>query len=226
MELVILLHGLGRTHRSMAGLEKFMRAHGYATLNLHYRSLKKPFAALAQDVAAMIHAAPEFRAAAKIHFITHSMGGIITRHYLHNNRAAIGARMGGVVMLGPPNGGSEIAEAFHRLLIFKLLFGPAGQQLTVAAHGQHLPGESIDYPLGIIAGTTGWIYPDGQIILKGPHDGRVTVERTKHPAMKDHIALPVAHGFLMYSGRVREQALRFLKTGSFAASVPGTGRRE
>jgi pimeloyl-ACP methyl ester carboxylesterase len=215
MEIVILLHGLGRTHRSMAGMARYLERHGYRTLNLHYQSLKKPFSALAEDVAGMIDRSPEFHAAEKVHFLTHSMGGIITRHYLAKHRHKIGGRMGAVVMLGPPNGGSEIADAFHRLWPYKILFGPAGQQLSVAAHQDHLPGEVIDYKLGIIAGTIGWIYPDGQCILNGPHDGRVTVERTKHPAMADHVTVPVAHGFLMFSESVKKYVVNFLKTGVF-----------
>lgn len=215
MELVVLLHGLGRTHRSMAGMAAYLQRHGYRTLNLRYQSLKKPFAELAQDVAVMIEKSPDFQAAAKIHFITHSMGGIIARHYLHHHRLTLGDRMGRVVMLGPPNGGSQIADIFHRLWPYQWLFGPSGQQLRAATHQDHLPGENISYDLGIIAGTIGWIYPDGQIILKTPHDGRVTVECTKHPAMKDHIALPVAHGFLMYSRRVKAAAVRFFRDGRF-----------
>ena len=215
MELVILLHGLGRTHRSMAGMAQYLERQGYRTLNLHYQSLKKPFSELAIDVAGMIERCPNFYAAEKIHFVTHSMGGIITRHYLAGHRHKMEGRMGSVVMLGPPNGGSEIADVFYRLWPYKMLFGPAGQQLRVATHQDHLPGEVIDYKLGVIAGTVGWIYPDGQLILKGAHDGRVTVDRTKHPAMTDHIIVPVAHGFLMFSQRVKEATVRFLKTGVF-----------
>lgn len=215
MELVILLHGLGRTHRSMASMARFLRDQGYQTLCLHYQSLKKPFEELAIDVARMIDASPEFHAADKVHFVTHSMGGIITRHYLHKQRENLGGRMGSVVMLGPPNGGSEIADFFKEWWIYKILFGPAGWQLGVSHHDKHLPDEKITYSLYIIAGTSGWLYPDGWFLLKGQHDGRVSVESTKHPAMKDHVTVPILHGFLMYDGQVKARTAAYLKNGVF-----------
>lgn len=215
MELVVLLHGIGRTGLSMGAMARHLRRAGYETLSPTYASLRKPLAELADDVDDMLRLSPVFHTASRVHFVTHSMGGLVTRHYLHKHHDTLGARMGRVVMLGPPNRGSALADMYGRLPLYHKLFGPAGAQLAEARHDSHLPDECCRFEFGVIAGTRGWLYPDGQLLLQHPHDGRVTVENTKHTAMTAHMTVPVAHGFMMSDKRVMAATVGFLRDGVF-----------
>src|SRR4051812_31167808 len=122
---------------------------GFATLNLDYASRRKTLEALAEDV----HPAIELFASGltgSVHFVCHSMGGLLARVYLARYRPQ---RLGRVVMLGTPNGGSEIADRLKNFGVYRAFFGPAGQQLGTqrdAAIEALFP--PVDYPVGIIAG--------------------------------------------------------------------------
>jgi triacylglycerol lipase len=215
-DLVILLHGILRTRKSMTGLAKHIEGQGFLTLNFTYASTKKPLHELADDVRAMMAAEETFHKAAKVHFVTHSMGGVVLRHFLERHREDLGGRLGRVVMLGPPNRGSELADIFHGLPPYRWVFGPAGQQMRVGDNAAQIPQGPVDYDLGVIAGSVGWPYPDGALFLKGPHDGRVTVENTRLDGMKDHVTIPVMHGMMMGHKGVRQNVTNFLKTGQFS----------
>lgn len=214
-ELVILLHGILRTRKSMMGLAADLENRGFLTLNFTYASVKKPLHELADDVARMMKGEQKFHDAARIHFVTHSMGGLVTRHFLDRNRDLVDGRLGRVVMLGPPNGGSELADIFHNIAPYRWIYGPAGQQLTVKDNNANVPAGPVDYELGVIAGSKAWLYPDGVVFLKGPHDGRVTVEKTKLGGMKEHMVIPVQHGLMMGHRDVRRNVAEFLTTGAF-----------
>jgi len=123
---------------------------GFATLNLGYASRRKALEQLAER-----HPSGHRSFAAgiegSIHFVGHSMGGLLARAYLGKYRPK---RLGRVVMLGTPNGGSEIADRLKNVKAYRAWFGPAGQQLITqrdAALDAILP--PVDYPVGIIAGT-------------------------------------------------------------------------
>ena len=217
-DVVILLHGILRTRKSMAGLAKHIEAQGFLTLNFTYASTKKNLSDLADDVQAMMAAEESFHSAKQVHFVTHSMGGLVLRHFLDRHRKNLGGRLGRVVMLGPPNRGSELADIFQNIAPYRWIFGPAGQQMTVRENAVQIPQGKVDFELGVIAGTVGWPYPDGALLLKGQHDGRVTVENTKLDGMKDHMTIPVMHGLMMGHQGVRRNVTQFLKTGRFIPS--------
>lgn len=211
-ELVVLLHGIGRTGRSLAGLEASLATAGYSTLNLTYPWRRGDIAASAKYVAAQL--ANALPAAARLHVVTHSMGGLVADRYL----TLFGPQLppgllGRVVMLGPPLGGSEVADALVRLPPYHWLYGPAGAELTTHARAAAAP---VNYPLGVIAGTLGWPYLLGQLLIAPPHDGRVAVARTRIPGTADHLTLPVAHSFMMRNPIVQRQTLHFLQHGAFA----------
>jgi pimeloyl-ACP methyl ester carboxylesterase len=182
---VVLLHGISRTARSFHKMESAIERADYATLNLDYASRRKPLEALAED----IHPAIETFAghiSGRLHFVCHSMGGLLARVYLAKHRPP---NLGHVVMLGTPNGGSEIADRLKNIVLYRAFFGPAGQQLGTlrdAATMTLLP--PIDYPVGIIAGNRS-IYPIASAFLPRPHDGRVSVANTKLDGMTDHIVV-------------------------------------
>src|SRR6202007_2366572 len=126
-----LLHGIGSTSRSMRKLERSLQQAGLATLNLTYASRRKPLEVLAED----IHpATAEFSEAIRgpLHFVGHSMGGLLARVYVAKYRPS---RLGRVVMLGTPNGGSEVADLLQRSLLYRSFCGPAGLQLTTQRAG-------------------------------------------------------------------------------------------
>ena len=208
---VVLLHGISRTARSFRKMELALQRAGYATLNLDYASRRKPLEALTED----IHPAIELFAggiAGSVHLVCHSMGGLLARAYLAKHKLA---RLGRVVMLGTPNGGSEIADRLQNLKAYRAFFGPAGQQLVTrrdAATTALLP--AIDYPLGIIAGTRS-IYPISSIGLPRPHDGRVSVANTKLDGMADHIVIRTSHPWLVRNGEAIAQTVVFLRDGKF-----------
>lgn len=208
---VILLHGIARTSRAMNKLERGLRGAGYRTLNVDYPSRRFDIPALADYV----HAAAESWTATiegQVHFVTHSMGGLVARATIHRHRPA---RLGRVVMLVPPNQGSEIADLLGQTRIYNCVFGPAGQQLGRRA-SQALQDQlgPIDYDLGIIAGNRA-IDPLGWAILPKPNDGKVCVAATKSPGMADHIVLPATHTFVMRDAAVIEATVRFLSNGRF-----------
>ena len=211
---VVLLHGMARTSRSMAAMERTLRDAGYATLNPDYRSRHRPLQALVEE----LHPAVEAFAAAvpgRLHFVTHSMGGLLARSYIRRHRPE---RLARVVMLGPPNAGSEIADLLGGTYPYRLFFGPAGAQLGTAQDAAlcDLLG-TIDYPVGVIAGDRA-LDPVGYLLLPGANDGRVSVARTRIDGIADHITLHVTHAMMMRNPEVIRQALAFLREGRFERS--------
>ena len=208
---VVLLHGISRTSRSFRKMQAAIEGGGFATLNLGYASRRKALEQLAED----IHPAIEGFAAGiegSIHFVGHSMGGLLARAYLAKYRPK---RLGRVVMLGTPNGGSEIADRLKNVKAYRAWFGPAGQQLITrrdAALDAILP--PVDYPVGIIAGNRS-IDPISSLFLPKPHDGRVSVENTKLDGMADHIVIGTSHPWLPGNRVAIGQTMAFLKDGKF-----------
>lgn len=212
-EFVVLLHGILRSRTDMLPLSHYLAKRGYTPINILYPSRKKSLEDLTEFVEGKINGAPDYSPQKKLHFVTHSMGGLIARYYIASRKPA---NIGRVVMLGPPNTGSEFADFLkdHKQLapLFRKVFGPASDQLITKY--QHLDGE-ITYPLGVIAGNKSinplapWVLPEGE------HDGIVPVERTKIKGMKDHIVMPSNHSFMMFNPKVMRQVVNFLKDEHF-----------
>ena len=210
-ECVILLHGLVRRAASMSKLEKRLIAEGYTTVNVSYPSRRHPVDVLAKlAVEQGLRGCKQHRAA-KIHFVTHSLGGILLRVYLQEHRLA---GLGRAVMLGPPNQGSEVVDHLKDLLCFKLLNGPAGMQLGTALSDIPKSLGPVDFDLGIIAGTKS-VNVLLSLLLPRPNDGKVSVESAKVEGMRDFLMLPTAHPFMMKNATVIAQTVHFLKYGAF-----------
>ncbi len=211
-ELVILLHGILRSKTDMLLLTKYFEKRNFATLNVLYPSREQSIEDLSDFVRDKIIHCPHYNENTKINFVTHSMGGLIARYYIAKYKPE---NLGKVVMLGPPNTGSEFADWLTETKIlapaFKTIFGPASQQLTTKY--KHIP-DDITYPLGVIAGNVS-INPLAPWILDGEHDGIVPVERTKIAGMADHIIIPATHSFMMFNPKVMEQAYYFLLHSKF-----------
>ena len=209
---VVLLHGISRTSGSLRRMQAAIEASGFATLNLDYPSRRRALEPLADD----LHAAIEGFAhgvEGSIHFVGHSMGGLLARVYIAKYRPE---RLGRVVMLGTPNGGSEIADRLKDFFAYRAYFGPAGQQLVTqrnAATDAILP--PIDYPVGVIAGNRS-VYPIASaLLLPRPNDGRVSVKNTRLDGMTDHIVVGASHPWMVRNRVAIEQTIAFLRHGRF-----------
>ncbi|MFI4938512.1 MAG: lipase family alpha/beta hydrolase [Candidatus Berkiellales bacterium] len=209
-EVVVLLHGIIRTKWSMILIERALKKHGYQVLNIDYPSRKKDIPTLADEIFEKIKTGCDINVTT-LHFVTHSMGGIIVRYLLFKYPMN---HLGKVVMLSPPNQGSEVADFLQNNWFYQVVFGPAGQQLTTTAAKNYPQTSSSSYPLGIIAGNKWWD-PLSHSILPSSHDGKVTVESTKLAGMTDHIVLSATHSFMMYNPKVIHQVVAFLEQGHF-----------
>ncbi len=207
--MVVLLHGIGRTYRSMRRLEKTLSTAGYQVLNIDYLSRKKTLSLLADDVYQQLHKYAN-QPGKTLHFVTHSMGGLVLRGLLAQYELK---NVGRVVMLAPPNQGSQVADFLKDNIIYKLFYGPAGQELTTLAAKTN-PMPKINFELGIIAGNR-WLDPISYLILPEKHDGKVTIENTKLQGMTDHIVLAVNHNSIMSNKKVIHQVINFLNHGKF-----------
>lgn len=214
-DYVILLHGLARTNRSMAKLKEILSKHGYQVINMDYPSTKHPIEFLAEEFLGKVIEQWSNMPRSKIHFVTHSLGGIIVRYYLKHHQLS---NLGRVVMLSPPNQGSEAVDYMKDTLIFKKINGPAGQQLGTDQNSIPLRLGAVDFELGVITGNR-TIDPIFSMIIPGPDDGKVSVERAKVAGMADFLVMPLSHTFIMQKEEVIEQVIHFLEHGSFRHSV-------
>ncbi len=206
---VILLHGLARSERSMQKLEKALLEQGYCVQNVSYESTRNNVARLAeQAIGPALAACAE---TGRVHFVTHSLGGILVRQYLRNHQIG---NLGRVVMLGPPNKGSEVIDKLRDFPGFYFVHGDAGLELGTGATSVPNKLGGADFDLGIIAGTRS-VNLFLSNMIPGTDDGKVSVENTKLEGMRDHLEMEVTHTFMMRNDKVIDQVIHYLQTGKF-----------
>ena len=210
-EEVILLHGLCRTSRSMVKMGRALTEAGYKVRNVDYPSRTASVEKLADDAIGKAVADCEQDEATKINFVTHSLGGILVRSYLARHSIP---NLGRVVMLAPPNQGSEVVDKLRWLFLFKWINGPAGNELGTDKNSTPNKLGAANFPLGVIAGdrSINWI---NSLLIPGSDDGKVSVERTKLAGMTDHIVIHTTHPFIMKNREAIRQTIQFLRAGNF-----------
>jgi pimeloyl-ACP methyl ester carboxylesterase len=211
-ESVILLHGYGRTTFSMRPLQTRLEEAGFNVYNIGYPSMRRSPEELVELLDERLKSC--CRSSTRIHFVTHSLGGILVRAYLAENHLG---NIGRVVMLAPPNRGSEIADIANGSNLLHAILGPTVVQLGTGEDSlpNRLPPPW--YELGVIAGIDD-INPIGSFFVPEPSDGTVSVASTRLTGMSDFVTVRKSHTFIMRSGDVADYIIRFLHTGRFAAS--------
>ena len=210
---VILLHGLGHTPLTMVPLQIALELVGYRTVNQGYPSRAGSIETLAAAHVAEALTKCASPPDAPIHFVAHSLGGILIRQYLQDRDLPSGSRM---VMLGPPNQGSELVDRFGADPWFRVL-GPAARQLGTKAGSLPPQLDPVDLEIGVIAGTRAGL--DSIFLQSGrlstPNDGRVSLTRARLEEMRDFLEVDQSHTLLLIEKQVVRQVLAFLATGRF-----------
>jgi triacylglycerol esterase/lipase EstA (alpha/beta hydrolase family) len=213
-DAVVVLHGLGRTRASMHRVAATLRRDGYRVVNVSYPSRTMPLEQLADEwLPALLreHGAED---APRLHFVTHSMGGIIVRLWLRDNPAP--ANLGRIVMIAPPNHGSEVADRLRGNPLFRLFTGVNGARLGTGADS--LPAQLGAGPaaarIGVIAGNRS-LNPVFSCWIHGPDDGKVGVASARLDGMGGFIELPYSHTWLSWRRPVLAQVGAFLRDGEF-----------
>ena len=212
-EVVLLLHGLGRSRISMWPLARCLRSAGWRVVNVGYPGLRAPLPLIADTILApLLSGHPVLRAARRIHVVTHSMGGILLRQFLVNHDFP---KLGRVVMLAPPNRGSEVADWLRHWPAWWCLGGP--NRRLLGTRDSDLPAQlpTARPGWGILAAARPRALPFGPW-MPGDNDGLVAVARTHLAGEADFREVRSAHMFVMWNRAVHRHVLHFLAAGRFA----------
>ena len=211
-ECVVVLHGLARSNASMEKMHEALLTAGFDAINVDYPSRESTVEELAPlAVNAGLDYCRSIPETETIHFVTHSLGGILVRQYLSEQTIP---ELGRVVMLAPPNQGSAAADKLQDVPGYDWIHGPIGRQLGKGEGSVPLALGPADFELGIIAGTRTFD-PVTSAVLPDPNDGRVSVADTKLEGMDDFAVVAHSHTFIMRMKEPIEMTINFLRTGTF-----------
>ncbi|NTW60811.1 MAG: alpha/beta hydrolase [Nitrospirae bacterium] len=195
----------------MRRLEQNLKSLGYSTINLAYPSTTKTIEAIAETHLAPAVQSCEAGRSDKIHFVGHSLGGLIVRQYLQRHSVPAGSKL---VMLSPPNQGSELVDLLMQVPLYQWVTGPAGQEIGRGPGSLVNRLKPVGIDVGVIAGNLS-INLLFSAFLDGADDGMVSVKSTMLPEMRDFIIVPNIHTFIMRDPLVMMQIAHFLKHGRF-----------
>jgi dienelactone hydrolase len=207
-EIVVLLHGLGRSNTSMWLLAHRLEDAGYYVRRVEYSSLDQTPDEILKKVRSQINQCCQ-KHTQSVHFVGHSLGGLMVRAYLQNNKVD---KLGRVVLLGTPNKGTEAADHFSNSWLMDIL-GPTDKALGTDDKSFPKSLKAPYYPVGVIAGEIKSKFNDP--VIPGKDDGLVSVEATKIDAMTDFIILETGHSMMRYDKEVADQTIEFIKNGMF-----------
>ena len=218
--VVLLLHGLFRARSSMESLGKYVEGNSKLhACTFGYASTRGDVGAHAAALASVIE---HLDGVEEIHFVAHSLGNLVIRHYLADHTdpktgQQADPRIKRLVMLGPPNNGAQLATTLNQNELFETVVGASGQQLGKgwAEFEKTLATPACEF--GIIAGGRGEKQGYNPL-LPGDNDLVVTVDSTKLPGARDFLLLPVAHTFLMFNDKAQAATLNFLQNGYFVSA--------
>jgi pimeloyl-ACP methyl ester carboxylesterase len=198
----------------MVKIQHALKQAGYTVRNVDYPSRTAPIEMLADDAIGNAVAECRENGATKIDFITHSMGGILVRSYLARHALP---ELGRVVMLAPPNQGSEIVDKLGSWLLFHWINGPAGDELGTGPDSTPNQLGPANFPVGIIAGDRSINWINSLFFLPGRDDGKVTVARARLDGMRDFLVIHATHSFITYNHEAIRLTIQFLRVGKFSA---------
>ena len=206
-EWVVLLHGLGRSSLSLKRIQWTLQSAGYQVVNVSYPSRRYPVERLSEDHLSRIISTKVPVDAGKIHFVTHSLGGIVLRQYLAHHTLT---NLGRVVMLAPPNHGSRLADSLRGHALGRWILGPAGCELGTTANDVPQRLGPVHFPLCVIAGDAS-LNPLFSCVMKDSNDGKVSVESAKISGMSEFVVVHSSHTWLMWRAETMRHVLEFLR---------------
>lgn len=219
---VLLLHGLGRHRRSMNAMGRALARHGYAPDNIGYASTCHPIEHLADTVVRPAVDRWLEAGAERIHFVTHSLGGILVRaeaarRFDAGTPLPDGCR---AVMLAPPHAGSEVADALRDTWPVSTWCGPALRELGTGTDSvPRTLGSIRGIEVGVMIGTRRIVPFDR--FFEGDNDGNVSVASAFAPTgLRDTQVVRPSHAFVMRDREVIRQTLYFLDHGRFPPTRP------
>lgn len=200
-EAVVMVHGIWLTGVEFLSLKRQLAQAGFEIHVFHYHSLIRSPEANADKLNRFVASID----AEIVHFVGHSLGGIVVSHLFHNYPLQ---RPGRVVMLGTPLKGSAVAQAFHRVPVLQWLLGRSVRQGLLG----HAPRWKASHELAMIAGNRG--IGIGMLLfgaLSSPNDGTVALAETKGAGIQLHVEVPYSHFGMLFSTRVAEVVVSFLR---------------
>lgn len=213
-EYVVLLHGLARSSFSMLGIERYLTRRGYHVINARYSTARLSVREISDQILDPL-LKTQIPAGARVNFVTHSQGGIIVRQYLSNHELP---NLGRVVMLAPPNHGSELGDLLRKNPLTHAMLGPGYLELGTDRDSAPNRLGPIDFDCGVIAGDRSF-NPLFSALLPGPDDGKVTVASAKMDGLADFLVLHTSHTWMVWRSATMNQVLSFLESGRFSRTI-------
>jgi len=205
-ETVFCLHGFMRTSRCMKKMGGAFRNEGYETNLWGYPSRDKYIEEHAKQLVIDLNKTASEHPGESIHFVTHSLGGIILRAALNLEGCPNEAKIGRAVLLSPPNQGSCFAKSLGKSIVMRKVLGDkAGKQLYVSENFEHLGQFPKTMKVQIISGTLGY-----NPFISEPNDGKVGVSEACLSTEHSHITFSCGHSWIMQSRKVINSSVSFI----------------